>query len=86
MRVFGPLKNTREALFDAMARKEVYATTGPRIIVRFFGGWEFTKEDALNRLPAEVGYTKGVPMGGDLRTAPSGNSPFFSRWGIERSL
>ena len=70
-------ENTREALFDAMARKEVYATTGPRIIVRFFGGWDYTKEDALNRLPAEVGYSKGVPMGGDLYKAPKGKSPSF---------
>jgi len=70
-------ENTRKALFDAMARKEVYATTGPRIIVRFFGGWDFSSEDTKNRLPAEIGYTKGVPMGGDLRKAPSGKSPSF---------
>jgi hypothetical protein len=70
-------ENTREALFDAMMRKEVYATTGPRIIVRLFGGWEFTAEDAQNRLPAETGYTKGVPMGGDLFKAPEGKSPTF---------
>jgi hypothetical protein len=67
-------ENTREAVFDAMARREVYATTGPRITVRFFGGWEFVVEDARSRLPAGIGYAKGVPMGGDLRAAPRGYS------------
>ncbi len=70
-------ENTREALFDAMQRKETYATTGSRMLVRFFGGWNFTKADAQNRLPAGVGYTKGVPMGGDLRPAPTGKVPTF---------
>jgi hypothetical protein len=69
--------NTREALFDAMERRETYATTGPRMIVRFFGGWDFTPEDAHSRLPANAGYTKGVPMGGDLSNAPAGKAPTF---------
>ena len=70
-------ENTREAIFDAMMRKETYATTGSRMMVRFFGGWSFTAEDTETRLPAGVGYAKGVPMGGDLRRGPDGKSPSF---------
>jgi len=70
-------ENTRESLFDAMERKETYATTGPRMIVRFFGGWDFDVKDARNRMPGQVGYTKGVPMGGDLAAAPAGKAPTF---------
>jgi hypothetical protein len=69
-------ENTREAIFDAMRRKEVYATTGPRITVRFFGGWSFAPDDIQNRVPAYTGYEKGVPMGGELGEAAA-KAPSF---------
>jgi len=64
-------ENTREGVWDALNRREVYATTGSRILVRFWGGWGFEPADAASRLPGEMGYAKGVPMGGDLLPAPS---------------
>ncbi|MEK7794262.1 MAG: DUF3604 domain-containing protein [Candidatus Hydrogenedentota bacterium] len=70
-------ENTRESIFDAFRRKEVYATTGPRIRVRFFGGWDFDTADAAEPDIAVPGYAKGVPMGGDLTNAPEGKAPMF---------
>ena len=70
-------ENTRVAIWDAMKRKETYATTGPRIPVRFFGGWEYSDDDLRSRAPAFRGYQKGVPMGGELTAAPKGKAPSF---------
>ena len=70
-------ENTRGEIFDAMQRKETYATTGPRIRVRFFGGYDFNEEDARNREPAALGYGKGIPMGGDIGPAPNDKAPTF---------
>lgn len=66
--------NSRAAIFDAMMRKEIYATTGPRMTVRFFGGWDFTPDDFAGNWVMS-GYKRGVPMGADLK--PGTGSPTF---------
>ncbi|BAQ16557.1 DUF3604 domain-containing protein [Methyloceanibacter caenitepidi] len=70
-------ENTREAIWDAMARKEVYATTGTRMLVRVFAGWDFEPEEVQRPDFAPQGYQRGVPMGGGLTGAPEGVSPKF---------
>ncbi len=70
-------ENTREAIAAAFKRREVYASSGPRIGLRFFAGWSFTKKDATQTDLARIGYRKGVPMGGELDQAKKGQRPSF---------
>ena len=73
-------ENTRAAIFDAMRRKESYVTSGPRIQVRLFGGWEYPADAHQRADMVELGYEGGVPMGGDLTDAPAGRAPAFLVW------
>jgi hypothetical protein len=75
--------NNRQALHEAFLRKEVYASTGPRIRVRFFGGWDFKSSDASKKDLARIGYDGGVPMGGDLTEGPDGEAPTFLVYAIK---
>lgn len=69
--------NTRGAIFDAMRARETYATTGPRMTVRFFGGWDFSADDAALHTTPHIGYSRGVPMGGTLTASKHDAAPSF---------
>jgi hypothetical protein len=74
-------ENSREALFAAMRRREAYGTSGPRIGVRFFGGWSYADDLCESPAFAAAGYAGGVPMGGDLppqSPAVGGGGPVFA--------
>ncbi|MBE2241409.1 MAG: DUF3604 domain-containing protein, partial [Burkholderiaceae bacterium] len=75
-------ENTRASLFDAMWRKETFATSGPRIQVRFFGGWDYDADMLKQPDWVKTGYAKGVPMGADL-PAVKGKAPTFVVWAVK---
>ena len=79
-------ENTRASIWDAMERKEVYATTGPRMMVRFFAGWNYTTEDLNSRQPAFRGYEKGVPMGGELSGREAKGNPTFMVYALRDAI
>ena len=76
-------ENTRVSIFEAFKRKEVYASTGPRIRVRFFGGWDFDAKQARKANMVTIGYTFGHPMGSELAKAPEGKAPSFLMYAVK---
>ena len=71
------VENSRDALFEALRNRETFGTSGPRIVMRFFGGWGYPDDLCARADLVEVGYADGVPMGGDLTAAPEGQAPTF---------
>ena len=76
--VFWAEENSRDALFAAMRRREAYGTSGPRMTVRFFGGWDYPEDLCRDPAFVETGYSRGVPMGGDLPRKNQEGSPRFA--------
>jgi hypothetical protein len=76
-------ENTRASLFDALRAKETYATSGPRIRLRFFGGWRYSAEMLRQHNLVDIAYKKGVAMGGDLKTHDGTSSPSFAVWAMK---
>jgi hypothetical protein len=76
-------ENTREAIFAAMQRKEVFGTSGVRIKVRLFGGWKFDEQLWNDKNWVKTAYANGVPMGGDLAADPAGKAPSFVVWAVK---
>ena len=76
-------ENTRTSIFSAFKRREVYATTGPRMRVRFFGGWSFTAKHASKAKMVTLGYTLGHPMGSNLSDAPDDGAPTFLMYAVK---
>ena len=78
-------ENTRESIYNAMQRKETWATTGPRIKVRFFGGFDMNGVTPGDKDWVEAAYANGVSMGGALKGSNSSKSPTFAVWAIKDS-
>jgi len=68
-------ENSRQSLFAAMRRREAYGTSGPRIVVRFFGGWDYPSDLCVDPDLARRGYAAGVPMGSELPPRPDAARP-----------
>ena len=75
--------NTRAAIFAALQRRETFATSGTRITVRFFAGWDFPDALDVNTDLVDLGYGKGVTMGADLPAAGKTTAPGFILWAMK---